>query len=144
MNTLFPMTRVFDAAFNNCSPNFKDGEARTDGEATSRGNVTPRADILEGDSEFRIQIDLPGVSQGDLEISVEDQALSVKAGRRTEVPEGFQARRHERYSNVDYGRTFSLGNSINVDGIGAAFTDGVLTITLPKSEKSMPRRIEVQ
>jgi len=140
MNTLFPMTRVFDAAFNNCSPNFKNTETRTEG----RTSVTPRADILEGDSEFRIQIDLPGVAQGDLDISVEDQTLTVKAGRRTEVPEGFQTRRHERYANVDHLRTFNLGNSIDVDSIGASFTDGVLTITLPKSEKSMPRRIEVQ
>lgn len=140
MNTLLPMTRVFDAAFNTCSPNWKDGEAGHSRKTT----VTPRADIFEGDGEFRIMIDLPGVAQGDLDISVEDQTLSVKAGRRTEVPEGFQSVRHERYGSVDYGRTFNLGNSIDVDGIGAAFTDGVLTITLPKSEKSMPRRIEVK
>ena len=140
MNTLFPMTRVLDAAFNNCSPNFKDAESRTDG----RTSVTPRADILEGDREFQICIDLPGVSMGDLDISVEDQTLSVKAGRRTEVPEGFEMRRHERYGQVDYLRTFNLGNSIDLDNIGARFTDGVLTITLPKSERSVARKIEVK
>ena len=141
MNTLFPMTRVFDTAFNTCSPKYR-GAKWQDNDV--RTTVTPRADILEGEREFQIHIDLPGVAMGDLDISVEDQTLSVKAGRRTEVPEGFQTRRHERYGNVDYARTFNLGNSIDVDGIGAAFTDGVLTITLPKSEKSMPRRIEVQ
>ena len=136
MNTLFPMTRVLDAALNNYSPKWQDNDVQT--------VVTPRADILEGDREFQICIDLPGVAMSDLDISVEDQTLSVKAGRRTEVPEGFQMRRHERYGQVDYVRTFSLGNSIDLDNIGARFNDGVLTITLPKSERSVARKIEVQ
>mgnify|MGYP003572145295 CR=1 FL=1 len=139
MNSLFPMTRVFDTAFNTCSPHRSGNE---DGNA--RSTVTPRADVLEGDGEFRIMIDLPGVAGTDLDISVEDQTLTVKAGRRTEVPEGFQTRRHERFSQVDYVRTFTLGNAIEVDNIAAGFNDGVLTLTLPKSAKSMPRRIEVK
>lgn len=136
MNTLLPMARALDAAFNNCNP--------VDHSEDSRTTVTPRADILEGDKEFQVLIDLPGVTLSNLDISVEDQTLTVKAARRAEVPEGLQARRKERYGQVDYVRTFSLGNSIDVDGIGAGFTDGVLNISLPKSEKSMPRRIEVK
>jgi len=136
MNTLFPMTRVLDAAFNTYSPKWQDSDVQT--------VVTPRADILEGDREFQIMIDLPGVAQKDLDISVEHQTLTVKAGRGTEVPEGFQLRRHERYGQIDYVRTFNLGNSIDVDAIDAAFQDGVLKITLPKSERSVARRIEVR
>ena len=139
MNSLFPMTRVFDSAFHTCSPHRHGHE-----EGDTRSKVTPRADILEGDKEFRIMIDLPGVAGGDLDISVEDQTLTVKAGRRTEVPEGFQTRRHERFGQVDYVRTFTLGNVIDGDNIGAGFNDGVLTLTLPKSEKTMARRIEVK
>ena len=141
MNTLFPMTRVLDAAFNPCHTN-RQGQNWQDSDA--RTTVTPRADILEGDREFKIMIDLPGVAMSDLDISVEDQTLSVKAGRRNEVPEGFELRRHERYGQVDYVRTFNLGNTIDVEAIGARFTDGVLEITLPKSERSVARRIEVQ
>jgi len=139
MNSLFPMTRVFDNAFHTCSPH-RPGHQKGDTPST----VTPRADILEGDHEFRVMIDLPGVAGGDLDISVEDQTLTVKAGRRTEVPEGFQTRRHERFGKVDYVRSFTLGNAIEVENIGANFNDGVLTLTLPKSAKSMPRRIEVK
>ena len=139
MNSLFPMTRVFDPAFHTCSPHRSGNE-----ESDTRSKVTPRADILEGESEFRIMLDLPGVASGDLDISVEDQTLTVKAGRRTEVPEGFQARRNERFSQVDYVRTFTLGNTIEAENIAAGFNDGVLTLTLPKSAKSLPRRIEVK
>jgi HSP20 family protein len=136
MNTFFPMTRVLDAAFNPYSPKWQDSDVRT--------TVTPRADILEGEREFKIMIDLPGVAMSDLDISVEDQTLAVKAGRRNEVPEGFELRRHERYGQVDYVRTFNLGNTIDQGSISARFKEGVLEITLPKSERSVARRIEVQ
>ena len=136
MNTLFPMTRMLDAALNaSCTPrNEVDGSA----------NRTPRADILEGDKEFRVLMDLPGVLHENLDLSIEDQTLWVKAERIESVPDGFEARRSERSGKATFSRTFSLGNAVNVDGIKAEFKNGVLTITLPKSEKSMPRRIEVK
>ena len=99
---------------------------------------------LEGEKEFRVLMDLPGVPHENLDLSIEDQTLLVKAERTESVPEGFEARRSERAGHVTFSRTFSLGNSVNVDGIEAKFSNGVLTITLPKSEKSLPRRIEVQ
>ncbi|MEN8007314.1 MAG: Hsp20/alpha crystallin family protein [Candidatus Krumholzibacteriota bacterium] len=136
MNTLFPVTRMLDAALNNsCS---------TWNEADGAVGRTPRADILEGEKEFRVLMDLPGVAHKDLDLSIEDQTLWVKAERTESVPEGFEARRSERSGHVTYSRTFSLGNAVNVDDISAEFKNGVLTITLPKSEKSLPRRIEVK
>ncbi len=133
MNTLFPVTRMLDAALNN-----------TWNEGDGSVGRTPRADILEGDKEFRVLMDLPGVPHEDLDLSVEDQTLWVKAERKESVPEGFEARRSERSGQVTFSRTFSLGNAIEADGISAEFKNGVLTITLPKSEKSLPRRIEIK
>jgi HSP20 family protein len=89
-------------------------------------------------------MDLPGVQREDLDLSIEDQTLWVKAERKETVPEGFQARRSERAGRVTFSRTFSLGNAVNAENISAEFKDGVLTISLPKSEKSLPRRIEVK
>ena len=68
----------------------------------------------------------------------------MKAERQESVPEGFETRRNERAGHVTFSRTFSLGNSVNTEGIGAEFQNGVLNITLPKSEKSLPRKIEVK
>jgi HSP20 family protein len=136
MNTLFPVTRMFDAALNN--------RCNTWNKAEGTYGRTARADILEGEKEFRVQMDLPGVRHEDLDISIEDQTLAVKAERKEDVPEGFQSRRNERWNHVTFSRTFSLGNSVNTDGIAAEFKDGVLTLTLPKSDKSLPRRIEVK
>ena len=105
MNTLFPVTRMLDAALNNLTWNEGDGSV----------GRTPRADILEGDKEFRVLMDLPGVKHEDLDLSIEDQTLWVKAERKESVPEGFEARRTERAGHVTFSRTFSLGNAVDVE-----------------------------
>ena len=134
MNTLIPMTRMLDAALSNLDST----------DWTAPAAATPRADVLEGDKQFRIVMDLPGIAASDLEISVENQTLSVKAERKLEVPEGYEPRRRERALNVAFTRTFRLGNGVDPDNVEAKLQDGVLTLTLPKTEQSLPRRIEVR
>ena len=136
MNTLFPVTRMLDAALSGHLDNWN--------EADGSPGRTPRADILEGEKEFRVLMDLPGVLREGLDLSIEDQTMWVKAERKEGVPEGFESRRNERSSHVAFSRTFSLGNVVNVDNISAEFENGVLTIALPKSEKSLQRKIEVK
>ena len=132
MNTLFPVTRMLDAALNN-------SWSESDGSA----GRTPRADVLEGEKEFQVLMDLPGVKHEDMDLSIEDQTLWVKAERKESVPEGFEARRSERSGKVAFARTFHLGNGVDLDGIEAHLKDGVLEVALPKSEQSLPRKIEV-
>ena len=134
MNTLIPVTRMLDAALSNLDAM----------DWTAPAAATPRADVLEGEKDFRIVMDLPGIAAADLEISVENQTLSVKAERKLEVPEGFEPRRRERAGNVAFTRTFRLGNGVDPDNVEAKLQDGVLTLTLPKTEQSLPRRIEVK
>ena len=132
MNTLFPMTQVLNAAMNNRETNqFSWGRS-------------PRADVMESQTEFRITMDLPGVSQADVEISLENQTLSVKANRQSEVPEGFELIRHERPGKSEFHRTFNLGNGVDQANIAATFENGVLMLTLPRSQQSLPRKIEVK
>ena len=134
MNTLFPLTRIFDAAM---TSNF-------DGQTSRNCGLAPRADISEGEKEFLIAMDLPGVKTDDLEIDLENQTLTVKANRENSLPEGFEARRRERMSTAKFERSFNLGTSVDIDNIGATLDSGVLQITLPKSDQSLPRRIEVK
>ncbi len=101
MNTLFPVTRMLDAALSGHLDNWN--------EADGTPGRTPRADILEGEKEFRVLMDLPGVPHDNLDLSIEDQTLWVKAERSESVPEGFESRRKERAGHVTFSRTFSLG-----------------------------------
>ena len=142
MNTLFPMTRMMDAALRNFNhTNCAASAHSTDSTGWTRA---PRADILDGDKEFQIMMDLPGVSAEQLDINVEHQTLMIKAESKTVVPEGFATLRRERASRTQFQRSFNLGTNVDADNISARLEDGVLQITLPKSEKSLPRRIEVQ
>ena len=134
MNSLMPMTRMIDAALNPSFDRCATGATWT---------TTPRADVLEGDQEYRILMDLPGVRGEDLELNLEHQTLTVKAERALDLPEGFTSRRSERAGKTAFTRTFRLGNGVDLDGIKAHLKDGVLEVTLPKSEQSLPRKIEV-
>ena len=136
LTSLLPVSRMLDAAFRNQTDDWRDEDRAY--------AATPRADILEGNEEYRIIMDLPGVKNEDLDISLEDQTLSVTAERKMEIPEEFHARRRERAGNATFSRSFTLSNAVNVDKISARFDRGVLELVLPKSEKSMPRRIEVK
>ena len=130
---MVPMTQLLNAALEN-SANCTAGCAE----------LRPRTNVLEGDNDFRLVMDLPGVTNEDLEINVEDDVLSVKADRAFEAPEGYKARRNEWNGKVKYRRHFTLGNSVDTEKVSAKLEQGVLTITLAKSSQSMPRRIEVQ
>lgn len=136
MTTLFPLSRLIDQRIFD--------QHLVDSSERCRTDARPRADVLESAKEFRIVIDLPGVQNESLEINLEQQALTVKAERVATVPEGFQLRRNERAEKVSFSRTFNLGNSVDAENISAQLDDGVLQITLPKSQTSLPRRIEVQ
>lgn len=135
MNTLLPVTRMLDAL-----------TYGLDSWNPAEGDIwhSPRADILEGEKEYRILMDLPGVQTSDVEINVEGQTLTVKAQRPGDVPEGFTLRRHERPGPVSFSRSFTLGSAVDAETIVAGFENGVLRVTLPKSERSLPRRIEVR
>lgn len=104
----------------------------------------PRADILEGDKDYQIRLDLPGVDSKALQINVENQTLTIQASREIPVAEDYKALRRELPGKVVMKRSFNLGNEIDADHISAKLEHGVLTLTLPKSDKALPRRIEVQ
>ena len=136
LTTMIPMSRMIDAAFGRSFENSC--------EASQAPTSTPRADILEGDQEYRIVMDMPGVKSADLDISLENQMLVVQAQRNLDIPEGFEARRRERSGHTSFSRSFRLSNAVEAENISARMEDGLLWLVLPKSEKSLPRKIEVK
>jgi HSP20 family protein len=135
MNTLIPVTRMLNAALN--------GDLDPWGDMESVARWTPRADILEGEKEYRITMDLPGVKTEDLEIHLEKQTLGIATKQENDVPEGFKTLRRERPGRSTFSRSFKLGVSVDEDKVSAKLERGVLTISLPKSVQSLPRRIDV-
>ena len=105
----------------------------------------PATDILETENEIRVLLELPGVRREDIEIGLENNVLSVSGEKRPEAAE--QERQSWHLSERRYGkfaRSVVLPRDVEAERIQARFTDGVLTVQIPKSDRARRRRIEVQ
>lgn len=107
------------------------------------GDWAPRTDITETDSEFTIKVEVPEISRDDIKITIDNGVLNIRGERKREKEEkDVQYHRLERH----YGkflRSFSLPDNVAEQQIEAEFKSGVLTLRLPKTEKSKPKQIEI-
>jgi HSP20 family protein len=94
-----------------------------------------------GDS-FVVHFDLPGVDPASIDLSVEQNVLTVSAERHWQAVEGDEVVANERRQGR-FTRQLFLGNTLNTERIHASYENGVLTLTVPISERAKPRRIEV-
>ena len=118
-------------------------ENRDDNSDIAVSHWRPAVDIKEESDRFLILADLPGVDPKEIEITMEDGALSIKgerASEKQEEREGFK--RVERVRGTFY-RRFSLPDTADAENIEARGKDGVLEISVPKQEKLKPRKISV-
>lgn len=107
------------------------------------GSWSPSLDIYQGEDGLTAIVELPGMTHGDVDISVEDNVLTIKGERKfyDEVSEEKFHRIERRYGQ--YLRRISLPQHSDTGAIEAAMKDGLLTIRVPKSEQALPKRIEV-
>lgn len=106
------------------------------------GDYSPDCDIVESENEYRILIDLPGLSRDEIRLSQKDQVLRVSGERRLGPDAGETVKRSERKSGV-FSRSFAIPEHVDTSGTTAAYKEGVLAVTIPKSgskedEQSIP------
>jgi HSP20 family protein len=129
-----PFDQLFDSFFGNT------GRA-------ANGNTlmrAPETDVVETEKEIRVVTEMPGLKRESIEIDVENNVLTIRGEKREERTEGEQGRWHlaeRRYGT--FSRSFVLPRDVDAENIQAGFQDGVLTVTVPKSEKARRRRIEI-
>ena len=99
-------------------------------------------DCLRTEDQFVVRFDLPGIDAESLDVSAENQTLTVRAERTRRDPEGAEYMISERPSGT-YSRQLVLGDGLPVDDIRAEYRDGVLTLTIPVAEQAKPRKIEI-
>lgn len=110
----------------------------------SNTDRTPSADIRETPTAYVLRLDLPGIPTDGLRVAAEPGALLVTATRPAEpATDGEVITQRERPSGT-WRRRFRLPDTVDLDAIAADYRDGVLTLTLPKSERAKPRTIEVR
>ena len=103
--------------------------------------VAPEVNIFETREGYVLQADMPGVSKDGLEITLEANELTI-TGRRKELAEPAEPVFRER-NLADFRRIFELDPAIDSAKISAKMEQGILTLTLPKSERVKPRKIEI-
>jgi HSP20 family protein len=103
--------------------------------------VAPVASIIEDGEGYMLQVEMPGVNKDRLDISVENNELTIIGHRSLPTVEGTLIHRESRGEN--YRRAFELDPSIDADKISARIDQGVVTLTLPKAEQVKPRKIKV-
>jgi HSP20 family protein len=103
----------------------------------------PAVDIVAGDTEYKLLVELPGLKEKDFSLEVKDGVLSIKGSRPELTDEKFKTVRRERGFG-EFERTFELPVDVSAEGIEGRFTNGLLEIILPRKEESKPRKIEIQ
>lgn len=102
------------------------------------------AEFQESDKEYILKMDIPGIKKSDIKIEIEDNWLTV-SGERIEEKEEKSTKRH--YIESNYGsfmRAFTLPQVIDENKVKAQYADGILKITVSKTEKSNAKTIAVQ
>jgi HSP20 family protein len=128
------MNRLVDTVFK--------GDARET--SLYKGAWSPAVDISEDKDNFYLQVELPGMKRDDVKVRYEEGLLTITGEKKSEKEEkGINYHRVER-SYGQFERSFRVPNRIISEKINADFSDGLLTITLPKAEEIKPKEIEVK
>jgi len=106
--------------------------------------VSPAIDVVEHPDSFTVECDLPGIDQKDIDVSIASGVLTIKGEKKTEEKsEKNKVYKKETWEG-SFQRTVSLPTGVDADKVEAAFTDGVLKITLPKREEAKIKKIELK
>lgn len=100
------------------------------------GVLSPQIDVVEADGQVRVEAELPGLSEKDIEVRYNDGVLTITGSKSSETADS-EGRWHVRERAYgQFRRDIPLGGNVQEDGIDATYKNGILTVTLPKSEDS--------
>lgn len=134
--------REFDEPFNRLARMFDESSLP----AGAASIWSPAVGISETNDQMVLTAELPGMSESDIHVELENNVLSI-SGEKTEEREEEAAEERQYHvwerSHGAFRRSFTLPRTVNGDEVTASFTDGVLTVTLPKVAEAKGRKIEV-
>jgi HSP20 family protein len=111
------------------------------------GNLMPRMDVTETDKEIEIAAELPGLERKDVEISLEDNVLTIRGEKKVEQEQKDEKNKNYRLAERSYGlfyRVIELPHSIDPSKVQATMSNGVLKVKIPKPAHSEAKKIEVK
>ena len=99
----------------------------------------PSVDVTESAKQVKVKAELPGMEEEDIDVSVTEEALTIRGEKKTETEEKGEDYYHQECSYGSFQRTIPLPCEIESDKVDASFKKGVLTVTLPKSEAAQAK-----
>ncbi len=109
---------------------------------TRAGGVAHELALRETEDALEVTLDVPGFAEDDVEITLDERALTIRGQRRNELPEGASVHRRERGA-LAFARAVTLPCRVQSADVEARMSRGVLTLTLPKAPEERPRAVRV-
>lgn len=113
------------------------------GDGSSRTPSWMPMDLFRAGDDYVVNVDLPGVDPGSIDLDVDGNTLTIGAERTIGSPDGARWLAQERPAGR-YTRQLSLGSDLDLDRIAATYENGVLSLTIPVAERAKPRKIAVE
>ncbi|HEV2980428.1 MAG TPA: Hsp20/alpha crystallin family protein [Solirubrobacteraceae bacterium] len=116
---------------------------------TTRGNVRslrrwiPALDVVEEGDRYVLRADLPGLSEEDVNVEVQDHVLTISGERKSEHEERGEGYRRVERASGRFSRSLTLPEGVDPDSVKASFDKGVLEVSIPKPEQPKPRRVAI-
>jgi HSP20 family protein len=134
------LRRRMDRVWDGSDPSWDGATSRSRSFSSS---IFPRINVYDGGANLVLKADVPGLSEKDVQVTLNEGGLSISGERRVAPPEGYSAHRQER-SHVKFSRSLELPCKVNPEQTTAVVKNGVLTITLAKAAEAQPRQITVR
>jgi HSP20 family protein len=129
------MNRLFNTFFDTSAP--------SNGGSTPLRRWIPAMDLVETQDDFVLRADLPGLSEEDVNIELEDNILTISGERKAEHEERKEGYYRVERSSGTFSRSLTLPEGVNPDGVRASFDRGVLEVRIPKPEERKPRKVAI-
>jgi HSP20 family protein len=126
--------------FNSLFENFADANGK---EQLAQGTFVPAVDIYEDEHNLVLKLEIPGVNEDDLNVSLENNTLTISGERKFEKEE-----KEENFHRIErrfgsFTRTFRLPNTVDTEKVEAGYDKGILKVTLGKRAEAKPKQIKV-
>ena len=101
----------------------------------------PAMDLAETEESYVLRADLPGVTEDDVKIELEENVLTISGERRSEREDRFDGVRRVERAHGSFSRSLTLPSGVDAEKIAASFANGVLEVTVPKPAARKPHRV---
>jgi len=105
---------------------------------------SPAVDVEEKDNEFILTADIPGLTKKDVKVNISDSVLKISGERSTSGESESDHYHYRERQHGSFSRLFNLPDSIEEDGVSATFKNGILSISLPKQEETLPKERDIK